>query len=193
MELGHRAGRRLSKKRQRFGEDALRIYDVRQAGGALETGLGGDLDDLSDAVVRLGQACLRVADLTYTRRTSLQSRFSEELEETIADAEVDYEPNAQLRGRFGKEVAVDFLVRGRRTRSAVLGWSASNSSTAHTVANETFRKWYDLSIPGRDEQRVTVLDDRFDTHRSDAIDRLRELSNVVPLSDRRSLVDLLAA
>ena len=53
----------LSKKRQRFVEDALRTYGVEQVGGALELPLRG-LDGLVEGVVKLGQACIRVADLT---------------------------------------------------------------------------------------------------------------------------------
>jgi len=183
----------LSKKRTLFVEDALRIYDVRQEGGALETTLSKNLDNLVDAVVRLGQACVRVADLTYTRRTSQQAGVAEELEEVIAEADLQYEANVELSGRFGKPVPVDFLVTGQRTCSAVIAWSSPNSSTAHTLANETFRRWYDLDQPQRTEQKVTVLDDRFDTYRAEDMNRLKDVSDLVPLSDRRTLVDLLAA
>lgn len=60
----------LSKRRARFVEDALRLYGVSQVGGALELALES-VDRLLPGVVQLGQACVRVADLTYTRRSSL--------------------------------------------------------------------------------------------------------------------------
>ncbi|GAB4196373.1 MAG: hypothetical protein OHK0013_03550 [Sandaracinaceae bacterium] len=183
----------MSKKRQRFLEDALRIYDVKQQGGALETKLTPDLTNLVDAVVRLGQACVRVADLTYTRRTSAQAGVVEEVEEVLADANLDYDVAAVLTGRYGNAVPVDFLVRGRNAASAVITLSATNTSTAHSVANEIFRRWYDLDVPQRSEQRVTVLDDRYDTYRTEDIQRLGDISNVIALSDRRTLTDLLAA
>jgi hypothetical protein len=76
----------LSKKRQAFIDDVLRLYDVRQAGGELilDSRPG---DDLTVGILRLAQACIRVADLTFTRRASLQSPFSEDVEEVLADAE----------------------------------------------------------------------------------------------------------
>ena len=181
----------LSKKRQRFVEDALRVYGVTQSGGALELPL--EPGKLVDGVVRLGQACVRVADLIYTRRTSLQAGVVEEVEEVLADSELDYQPGAELDGRFGARVRVDFLVRGHRTSSTLLTLSSYNSSAAHGAANEIFRKWYDLDIPARSEQRVTILDDRSDVYRSEDVQRLKNISDVVPLSDRQSLVDLLAA
>ncbi|NOY91026.1 MAG: DUF1828 domain-containing protein [Deltaproteobacteria bacterium] len=182
----------LSKKRQRLAEDAIRIYEVRQEGGALEYALSG-LDSLVEGIVRLGQACVRVADLTYTRRSSLQGSISEEIEEFLVDSEFEFEPNIELLGRRGVNVRIDFLVHGSRTTSALLALATGNASQAHTVANEIFKRWYDLNIPARNEQRVTVFDDQYDVYRAEDLHRLRDLSDVVALSDRQTMKDLLAA
>src|SRR4051812_2777212 len=60
-----------SKKRQRFLDDAIYVLGVKQNGGALETEFAPDHQGLEDAIIRLGQACVRVADLSFTRRSSL--------------------------------------------------------------------------------------------------------------------------
>jgi hypothetical protein len=182
----------LSKKRQRLLEDAIRGLGVRQEGGALELDLP-DGSDIVDGVIRLGQACIRVAGLAYTRRTSLQASVIEEVEEILADAELDYEEGPELEGKYGAKVRVDFLVHGRRTNSALLTLSAANSSTAHTLSNEIFRRWYDLDAPTRTEQRVTLFDDRHDTYKAEDLKRLADVSEVVQLSDRKAVADLLAA
>ena len=67
----------LSKKRSQFVEDALATYSVTQDGGELTVEVAPT--SLFDGVIRLSQACLRYADLLYTRRTSLQSTFLEEI------------------------------------------------------------------------------------------------------------------
>lgn len=182
-----------SKKRQRLLEDAIYVLGVRQNGGALETSFELNHASLEDAIIRLGQACVRVADLSFMRRSSLQVTAKDDVEELIADAELTYQPNVKLQGRHGNLVEVDFLVEGRRRKSAILALAAQSSATAHTVANEIFRKHYDLDTPQRNEQRVTVYDDRMDVYRDDDIDRLRDVSEVVPLSARADLVALLAA
>lgn len=182
----------LSKKRQAILDDAIRIYGVTQEGGALEIQLQ-DLNELVDKVVVLGQACIRVADLTYTRRSSLQVPVVEEIEEVLIDAEVPYEPNAELVGRFGRTVRVDILAHGNSIDSAILSLASANSSAAHTQANEIFRRWYDLDIPKRGEQKITVYDDRYDAYKDDDLSRLENISQVVPLSDRQMIADLLAA
>jgi hypothetical protein len=61
------------------------------------------------------------------------------------------------------------------------------------MATEVFRKHYDLDTPQRDEQRVTVFDDGVDVYRSEDMDRLRGVCEVVPLSARSDLAALLAA
>jgi hypothetical protein len=182
----------LSKKRQAFVEDVLRLYDVQQDGGELLLDLKPG-DDLTVGVLRLAQACIRVADLTFTRRASLQSSFSEDLEEVLADAELRFEVGSELVGRKGKLVRVDYLVTGRTKRSAVLALSALNAQSAHNSANEIFRKWYDLDLPGQDHKNVTVYDDRQPFHREEDLDRLQDFSTVIPFSENKTLVDLLVA
>lgn len=182
-----------SKKRQQLIEDTLYVLGVRQNGGALETTCDMSHANLEDAVIRLGQACVRVADLSFTRRANLQLNATEEVEELISDAELVYETNASLVGRHGTVVVVDFLVAGRRQKSAVLTLAAQYAGSAHSSANEVFRKLYDLDTPARNEQRVTVYDDRYDVYRDEDLARIRDLSQLVALSARQEVVALLAA
>ncbi len=182
----------LSKKRQLFVEDALRNYGVVQSGGAFELPLES-IDSLVDGIVRLGQACVRVSDLIYTRRCALQTGLDEELEEFLSNVGMPFDANVELVGRRGTSVRVDFVVIGARAQSAILGLASGSTSQAHVAANEIFRRWYDLDTPDRTEQRVTVFDDRYDVYRNDDLVRLRDLSDVVALSDRQSLQALLAA
>jgi hypothetical protein len=162
---------------------------VVQSGGELLVKLDG-LADLTGGILRLAQACLRVADLCYTRRASLQTSFVEEVEEVVDDLELAYEPNVELEGKYGKLVRIDLRVEGR-TPSLVLAWSSGNASVAHTTQNEIFRKWADLEK--RPEQRVTVFDDRYNVYRDDDLKRIQEISNLVAVSDRALLQSVLAA
>ena len=181
-----------SKKRKRFIEDALRIYGVAQEGGELVHPLS-DFGDLIGSIVKLGQACVRVADLTYTRRSSLQVVFNEEFEEVLLDLEVPYAQNFELVGKFGKPVRVDYLVTGASTQSAVLTLYSGSTSYAHIQANEVFSRWYDLDSPIRNEQKVTVFDDRLDVFKDEDLRRIREYSDLVGFTDRQTLSDLVAA
>lgn len=182
----------LSNKRQGFLQDVIRLYQVEQRGGELVRPIGS-LEDVVPGIVALGQACVRVSDLLFTKRSGVATAFSEQVEETLSDAELSFRPNAELQGRFGRVVRVDFLVEGPRHESAILGLSSGSSSQAHVAATEIFRRWYDLEVPQRPVQRITVLDDSVDVYRDDDLQRLRIVSDVVALSDRQALYDLLAA
>lgn len=183
----------LSQKRKAFLEDAIRLYGVRQEGGALELPLAS-LGELAEGVSRLGQACVRVADLTYTRRSSMQTVFTEDVEEVIADSDLQYQPNVEVPGKYGNVVRLDFLVEGKRTRSGVLTWSSANPSAAHVQANEILRRWIDLiDFPGSVDQRLTIYDDRVASYRDDDLKRLEDRSYLYPLSQRQGILDLLAA
>ena len=181
-----------SKKRQAFIEDVLRLHDVQQDGGALLLDLKPG-DDLMVGILRLAQSCIRVADLTFTRRASLQSPFSDDVEEVRADAELRFEVGAELVGRTRKPVRVDYLVTGQTKRSAVLALSALNAQSAHNSANEIFRRWFDLDVPWRNHENVTIYDDRQPFHREDDLERLQIFSQVIPFSEKETIVDLLAA
>lgn len=183
-----------SKKRQSFLEEVLAVLDVRQNGGALEAPFDNTHDSLESAVIRLGQACVRVADLYYTRRASFQySTLNEDVEELLVDADLRFQPNIQIMGSLGKLVPVDFEVEGQRTRSLVLTLSSQSAASSHQVATEVFRRQFDLASGTRKEQQVTIVDDRYNVYRDEDIKRLERVSAVVPFSARKDIVAMLAA
>lgn len=182
----------LSSKRKQLLEQALASLGVQLNGGTLDLEIPGP-EALMNGVVRLGQACIRMADLHYTRRSSLTPPMGETLEDIFNDSELVYESDLELPGRFGKPVKVDFCVHGGRKTSLVMAMATGNPSVAHTRANEVFKTWYDLDIPDRPETRVSIFDDSLDVYREEDLARLRDFSDLLPLSDRRGIRDLLAA
>jgi hypothetical protein len=182
----------LSSKRRQLLDQALGGLGVNLVGGALELELP-QIEHLLDGVVRLGHACIRMADLHYTRRSSLSAPMGEALEDIFNDAECTYESDIELDGRQGKPVKVDYRVFGARKASLVMTMGTGNASVAHSRSNEIFRTWYDLNMPQRPESKVTIFDDSQDVYREEDLIRLKDFSDVVPLSDRRSIRDLLAA
>jgi hypothetical protein len=182
-----------SKKRARFVEDALRVLDVHQEGGALATEFTKDPGSLVDAIVRLGQACVRVADLTFTRRSALQVYAAEEVEEILTDADLPYEPNAELPVRGGNIVTVDFLVHGRKRDTALITLLPDTQGAAHSASVEVFRKMYDLQVSDRIEQRISVYNDKVNVYRTEDLDRLMDVSDLIGISHRDELQGRLAA
>lgn len=183
-----------SKKRRTQLEDAVSLYQARLVGGALEYELSGlERADLQQGIVRLGQACLRVSDLLYTKRVQVPTAFSEDVEEFLSDTELPYEANATLEGPYAP-VQLDFLVEGASARSAVLTLTSRYTGQAHTSANEVFRKFHDLKAAERPEQRVALLDDVASVvYREEDIRRIESYATVLAFSDRETVRAVLAA
>jgi hypothetical protein len=174
-----------TQKRKAFISDVCEEMRVQRRGGMFVAPLGPDpAATLADAAIRLGQACVRIADLSLTHRTRLVSAFGDELEEGLESLDRPFTRGVQLAGRAGRTVTVDYVVEGATRRSALLSMSARNAGRAHDVANDTFTKWFDLQEHQNDLQFVTVLDSqRIGLFREEDLTRLELFSTVVPYPD----------
>lgn len=184
-----------SNKRRTQLAEAISLYGVKLEGGALEKPITDVGPSLRDGILLLGQACVRMSDLLFTKRLQLQSVFTDEVEELLADAELDYDTGVELPGKLAP-IPVDFLVRGRTTTTAVLTLFSRLPTSAHTQANEVFRRVHDLQMAERPEQRVTLLDDTVDVariYKDEDLRRIEQYCTLLPFSDRKAASDLLAA
>lgn len=182
-----------SAKRRAFVEAVLEGYKVQQDGGELLMPISS-VDKLGDGIIELGQACLRISDLIFTKRISISSPMADQVESALDDAELSYRPDAEVPGRFGNTVRLDFLVEMPKSPpSGILTLSSTTRPSAHVTANELFSRWYDLKGVEQLGKRLTVFDDRQDVYRSEDLERLEDFSEVVPVSDTKKLIELLEA
>jgi len=184
-------------KRKQIVEDVCRTLNVAQEGGELLVRLtGADLASsaLSDAMVRVAQACIRTADIAYTQRLRAPASFKDEVEEFISSDGVEVESGIVLPGRFNKDVSVDFRTRGRRVKSLILTLSTQNNAAAHGVSNEVFRKWYDLEPQRSEHQFLTLFDSTNNSIRDDDLARIGELSTVLAFpAEQDAVMEAIAA
>ena len=179
-----------SKKRLQIIEDVVRIYGARTDGGALVMDVP-DEQSLATSILRLGQACIRVSDLYFTRRSGIQSPAVDEVEELLAETDLSFESGADILSKFKKPVRVDFQVHGKRTQSAIIAIGGVTSSQVQTKSVDVFKRWYDLSEWGN--QKITVFDDRHDVYRDEDMKRLQDVSMLLPLSDSQTIKEAIAA
>lgn len=186
---------RTSKKRQHFLRQVLNSLGVRQDGGALSVDFDSDHlpGSLDEPLLQLVQACLRTSDLLFTRRSSLQEPFEDELEEVVADLEIPYDRDQEILGATGRVVKVDFLVRGQAHQHGVLTLSPRSPQQAQQRSKEIFIRWYDLGADGISGSRVTVYDDRLEIYKEADLERLEEQSQVIGFTSKDFLRDVLAA
>lgn len=148
-------------KRRAFVKDVCEQLGVTREGGEFVITVPAPIEQqFGPAAVRLGQACVRIADLIVTYSTRLSSTFDDELEEGFDALRLPFEGGVPLMGSKGKEIKVDYLVRGPRVPTAVFGLSAKSQGSAKARVDATFRKWYELEPQRADHQFVTLLDSR---------------------------------
>ena len=182
---------RKSKRRAAVMEDIVATYGIQHRGGALE--LRADPSRLSEAIVRLGQACIRLSDLYYTARYASYGRFKEELEEMFSDMELEFSTDEAIPGRFGNIVKVDFKIHGVRTDSAVLTLPADKyPGQARARAEHVYAAFSDLVEWSG--QRVAALDDRSKVYSEPDLERIATVATLLPVfEDGQTLRELLAA
>lgn len=183
-----------SKRREQAVADICESLEIQKKGAQLYTLIpADDPAAFTNAIVRLSQACIRVAELALTQKFRMVSAFREDLEEFIATIDVPYETPFRVLGRFG-EVELDFKTQGRTSSSLILTLSTQNNAAAHGLCNEVFRRWYDLSEKRCEFTFLTTFDTNTDVFRDDDLSRLREVSTVFGFpAEADSIQDALAA
>jgi hypothetical protein len=149
---------------------------------------------IPEAIIRVAQACIRVADLSFMQRFPITTEFRDDVEEFIHRNELSYEPEISLPGKYGREVPLDFRVRGPQKTSLIRALSTGNPASAHAIMNETLACWVDLELYRANHQFVTVIDDRENIYRQADLERIAAFSNLVGFpSQQEQLKNLLAA
>jgi Domain of unknown function DUF1828 len=169
-----------SRKREII-EDITSQLGVRFAGDLFISLSKEDLNDLSEAIMRLSQACVRISDLATHQRLRSTNSFRDDVEDFFDAHKFGYESDVRIPGVFGKDIRVDFEVKAGRRRSYVNVLAALNESAAHASANEIFVKWHDLTATGKyaDLQFITIYNSLSNAIRNEDVARLRTISNSV--------------
>lgn len=174
----------------------MEVYGCQLSGAAIELQLA-NLTDLPLGIIRLGQACLRTADMIYTKRLRLQNSFNQDVEELISEIAANYEPGGFIPLNTGAAIKIDFKVRGQRAETAIQTLASGNSQYAHQRAVEINARWDDIrelsEWTNQGNQCLTIFDDNSNVYDLQDIRRLERKSIVLPVSDTETLTSVLNA
>jgi hypothetical protein len=178
---------RHPKSRFQAIEESVRDLGVRVSGDRLVLELT-QASALREDIIKLGQACLRVSYIIYSRRSTQRVSLSEEIRVVIENTGLDYVPKHRFKGPFERDVEVDYRVTGPTRHTSILALGGS-----HTQANEVFRKWSDLDYSKVEDQFVTIFDERKEVERKEDLVRLERVSEVLSLTNRKGIEMVLKA
>lgn len=166
------------EKREHILADICRTLRVQNKDGELliivEVG-----QNLADAVLRLAQACVRVADLYYVQSFRAQSGFREIFAEFLRQTRPDHIEEYTIEGQFGRRIKTDFYTRQHSgVGNLIITLSSANETSSHSVANDVFCRWYDLERYRDTFRFLTVVDSSSKTFRPADLGRVGSLSRV---------------
>ena len=168
-----------TERRRQFVRGVCQQFGIRREGGQF-TLLVPTPTDLyfGRMVIRLAQACSRIADLIVTFQSRLNSTFADDLEEGLAALPLRVYSSVPLIASTGKEIKVDYVIETTRLPAAVFGVSAKSQGSATNRINSTFRKWWELMPRKESYQFVTLLDSRLNYWSERDRDILSDVSEV---------------
>lgn len=193
MDLGVRPS--SSERKKRIVDDICASTNVEYRRGELQAWIDPrDANAVGDGIAQLVLACVRAADLSFFQKYPSAKPFKDEVRHFIGGDRIEQSPGV-LTGQWGREVEVDFVVRGKKKRSLVKTVStAGMASSIHPYLTEAFARWFDLKPAHQKDQMVTVIDEREHVGRPDDLSRLKTLSEVVVFPrDQELLRQILAA
>ena len=186
---------RRSPKQKALIEDACLTHGVEFYRGMLLARCRPG-DELSEVVVRVAQAALRVSDLWLTFRTRSVESVTDEVADFLAERQFHFERGEKLAGRSGRAWTPDFHVRAVQRSSLVYVLSTGSRSAARSVVHHVHTAFFDLNhlAAGPEALRfVSLFDDTADVWSDEDFRLAEQLSEVTLWSKPDELVDLLHA
>lgn len=173
-------------------------FAIKMAGATLHEGVIeiviSDYKDLMPAIIRLGQAMTRVADLSLLVKGSLINTFSDAVEDylKVYTDGVEIKRGAMVRGSATSH-QVDIWTKSKKGVAVVESLSAITRTGANAQTAFTIQKFADISAIGPGApNRFTVLDDSGDVWSDSLRMQLAQFSDVIDWEKRGDLAAALS-
>jgi hypothetical protein len=188
-------GGKRSPKQQRLLQDICLTLGVELFRGQLFARANNGAR-LTDLILRVAQAVVRVADLWFTMRMRSLESVTDEVADYLQDQSIPHERSVKLAGRSGRDWTLDFQILGE-TRSALVFVLASGARAgARRVTEHVVAGWHDLSqfrVGPQATRFVSLFDDTSDVWSEDDFRLVESLSDVSRWTRPDEFVALLRA
>jgi hypothetical protein len=157
-------GARRSPKQERLLEDICLTQGIERFKGQLMLRCQQE-SELPRAIVRLGQAVVRVTDLWFTTRTRSIETMTDEVGDLLRERKIDFERSVKLTGRSGREWSVDFQTRTDNRSALVYVLTSGSKSVARRESERVLAAFHDLSafrVGSVSMRFVSLFDDTAD-------------------------------
>jgi len=133
-----------SPRQQKLVQDICTTQGVELFKGQLMLRCA-DPTQFAQALVRLGQAAVRVADLWFTTRTRSVESTSDEVADLLQEHAIAFERGVKLAGRSGRDWTIDFQTRTPSQSALVCVLASGSRAAARRVSEHVVAAWHDLN------------------------------------------------
>lgn len=155
---------RRSPKQSQIIEDICLNHGVELFKGMLVLRVNTP-ETLSQAVMKISQAALRVSDLWFSLRNGIVQSITDEVAEFLTERRIKYERAEKIPGRSGRVWPVDFHTWTPNRSSLVYVLSTGSKARARSIVEHVVASWYDLShmkVGTQPLSFVSLFDDTLD-------------------------------
>lgn len=145
------------------------------------------LEQVGEAVLRLAQAVVQVADISFTLRTLDAGSMREEVGEWLSERDIGYERGVRLSGSSGKKWTIDYRTASNGRTALVSLLSTGSKSVAMRQTEHVVTGWLDLRHLREKESELAMLslfDDTRDVWTEEHFRLAEQLSEVALWSQR---------
>ena len=186
--------RSRSRRQQLLIEDVCQTLGVQLHRGQL---MLRDIrtEELGDAVVRLGQAVVRVSDVWFTMRSQSLLTTAEEVEEWLNEKEIPHQREVKVRGRSNQDWNIDFRTETNHTSLVFLLGTGTRGATRR-ITEHVLAGCVDLSHLKTSQPNLTfvsLFDDTQDVWREQDFQLVADHSEIAYWSRPDTLERILLA
>lgn len=178
------AAMKRSPKQKLLVQDVCTTLGVQFMSGMLVVYVDGEAG-FADASMRVAQAAMRVADVSFTLRTRLAQSAVDEVEDYLRDKNIDFEKGFSIPGHSGKLWTIDFAIPANDQISLVKVLSAGSRASSKTIVNEVVATWFDINrgrpnnLQHKIIKKVALFDDTSDVWEPSDFEMVGSLSEEV--------------
>lgn len=186
---------RLSPKQRRMIEDVCLTLGVELIRGQLVLRCD-DVGEVGAAVLRLGQAAVRLSDLWFTFRTRAVETVSDEVVDWLQEMRIPFDKGVRHTGRSGRTWTIDYQTRTDERTSLVFLLSTGSRAAARRITEHVVAGWHDLNhlkLTQTHLSFISLFDDTEDVWQDEDFRLVEDLSEVARWSRPDEVERLLRA
>ena len=154
----------------------------------------GEINEIGEAVQRIGQSIVRVTDLWFTFRTQGWETVGDEVDEWLQNREISFEPRVSTAGKSGRNWIVDYKTSAPSHTSLVFLLATGSRGAVHRITDRIYTGCSDLKESRPQDSKwnlVSLFDDTIDVWRDEDFALLENVSAIARWSSPEEFEEML--